>query len=192
MENWCWNIREIKKTGQGLSEELGKYIWLAKADTSQEAPASKSGSSSLSYGEVPYFDFLGKKITIGLFYVIIILVLYIFSPFYFKNFYFEPRKKAINQFYQIQEWNGAKIKSKVFYNQGIKLEEFCDEYRSKKRFLKNEESKYSQNEICQENAESDINVDKVTFNKVFSAIYYSKNRNDMDKDLKEAIYYVEH
>ena len=35
-----------KKTGQGLSEELGKYIWLAKADTSQEAPASKSGSSS--------------------------------------------------------------------------------------------------------------------------------------------------
>jgi len=26
---------------------LGKYIWLAKADTSQEAPASKSGSSSL-------------------------------------------------------------------------------------------------------------------------------------------------
>ncbi|WP_175284480.1 hypothetical protein [Leptotrichia wadei] len=36
-----------KKTGQGLPEELGKYIWLAKADTSQEAPASKSGSSSL-------------------------------------------------------------------------------------------------------------------------------------------------
>ena len=47
MENWCWNIRKIKKTGQGLSEELGKYIWLAKAGTSQEAPASKSGSSSL-------------------------------------------------------------------------------------------------------------------------------------------------
>lgn len=146
----------------------------------------------MSYGKVPYFDFLGEKITIGLFYVIIILVLYIFSPFYFKNFYFEPRKKAINQFYQIQEWNGAKIKSKVFYNQGIKLEEFCNEYRSKKRFLKNEESKYSQNEICQENTESDLNVDKVTFNRVFSAIYYSKNRNDMNKDLKEAIYYVEH
>ena len=48
MENWCWNIRKIKKTGQGLSEELGKYIWLAKADTSQEAPASKSGSGSSS------------------------------------------------------------------------------------------------------------------------------------------------
>lgn len=143
------------------------------------------------YGEVPYFDFLGEKITIGLFYIIIILVLYIFSPFYFKNFYFEPRKKAINQFYQIQERNGAKIKGKVFYNQGIKLGNFCSEYRSKKRFL-NEESKYSQNEICQENTESDINVDEVTFNKVFSAIYYSKNRNDMDKDLKEAIYYVEH
>ncbi|WP_315515045.1 hypothetical protein, partial [Leptotrichia wadei] len=28
-------------------EELGKYIWLTKADTSQEASASKSGSSSL-------------------------------------------------------------------------------------------------------------------------------------------------
>ena len=48
MGNWCWNIRKIKKTGQGLSEELGKYIWLAKAGTSQEAPASKSGSSSLT------------------------------------------------------------------------------------------------------------------------------------------------
>ena len=47
MENWCWNIRKIKKTGQGLYEELGKYIWLAKADTSQEAPAFRSGSSSL-------------------------------------------------------------------------------------------------------------------------------------------------
>ena len=34
-------------TGQELPEELGKYIWLTKADTSQEAPASKSGSSSL-------------------------------------------------------------------------------------------------------------------------------------------------
>ncbi|KXB61025.1 hypothetical protein HMPREF3180_01894 [Leptotrichia wadei] len=47
MEKQCWYIRKIKKTGQGLPEELGKYIWLAKADTSQEAPASKSGSSSL-------------------------------------------------------------------------------------------------------------------------------------------------
>ena len=35
-----------KKTGEELPEELGKYIWLTKADTSQEAPASKSGSSS--------------------------------------------------------------------------------------------------------------------------------------------------
>ena len=46
----CWkrNVEILgnKKTGQGLSEELGKYIWLAKADTSQEAPASESGSSS--------------------------------------------------------------------------------------------------------------------------------------------------
>ena len=47
------NIRDVgkeilrnKKIGQELSEELGKYIWLAKADTSQEAPTSKSGSSS--------------------------------------------------------------------------------------------------------------------------------------------------
>ena len=47
MEKRCWNIRKIKKIGQGLPEELGKYIWLAKADTSQEAPVSKSGSSSL-------------------------------------------------------------------------------------------------------------------------------------------------
>ena len=37
-------------SGQGLPAELGKYIWLAKADTSQEAPASKSGSSSLLQG----------------------------------------------------------------------------------------------------------------------------------------------
>ena len=47
----CWkrNVEILgnKKTGQGLSEELGKYIWLTKADTSQEVPASKSGSSSL-------------------------------------------------------------------------------------------------------------------------------------------------
>ena len=33
-------------SGQELSTELGKYIWLAKADTSQEAPSSTSGSSS--------------------------------------------------------------------------------------------------------------------------------------------------
>ena len=50
----CWkrNVEILgnKKTGQGLPEELGKYIWLAKADTSQEAPASKSGSSSLCRG----------------------------------------------------------------------------------------------------------------------------------------------
>ena len=30
-------LEKIKKTGQGLSEELGKYIWLAKAGTSQES-----------------------------------------------------------------------------------------------------------------------------------------------------------
>ena len=47
------NIRDVgkeilgnKKIGQELSEELGKYIWLTEADTSQEAPTSKSGSSS--------------------------------------------------------------------------------------------------------------------------------------------------
>ena len=63
MENWCWNIRKIKKTGQGLPEELGKYIWLTEADTSQEAPASKSGSSShetekhiLVPGDILHFD----------------------------------------------------------------------------------------------------------------------------------------
>lgn len=145
----------------------------------------------IDYGEMPYFDFLGKKITIGLFSIIIILLIYIFSPFYFKNFYFEPKKKAINQFSEIQKPNGTKIESKIFYNQGIKLSNFCSDYRSKKRFS-NEKNKYSQNEICQENTESDLNVDKVTFNKVFSAIYYSKNINYLDKDLKEAIYYVEH
>ena len=36
----------IKISGQGLPAELGKYIWLTKADTSQEAHASKSESSS--------------------------------------------------------------------------------------------------------------------------------------------------
>ena len=36
----------IKISGQGLLAELGKHIWLAKADTSQEAHASKSKSSS--------------------------------------------------------------------------------------------------------------------------------------------------
>ena len=58
LEKKCWNIRKIKKTGQGLPEELGKYIWLAKADTSQEAPASKSGSSSQNINAVMnhYFD----------------------------------------------------------------------------------------------------------------------------------------
>ena len=45
---WKKNVEILgnKKTGQELPEELGKYIWLAKAGTSQEAPASKSGSSS--------------------------------------------------------------------------------------------------------------------------------------------------
>ena len=35
-----------KISGQGLSKELGKYMWLTKAHTSQEAPTSISGSSS--------------------------------------------------------------------------------------------------------------------------------------------------
>ena len=35
-----------RTSGQGLSKELGKYIWLKEADTSQEAHTSKSGSSS--------------------------------------------------------------------------------------------------------------------------------------------------
>ena len=35
--------QENKKTEQELPEEFGKYIWLAKADASQEIPASKSG-----------------------------------------------------------------------------------------------------------------------------------------------------
>ncbi|MBS6020533.1 MAG: hypothetical protein KH846_10180 [Leptotrichia wadei] len=39
----------LNTSGQGLPEELGKYIWLIKADTSQETPASKSRSSSLNY-----------------------------------------------------------------------------------------------------------------------------------------------
>ena len=37
----------ILLSGQGLPEELGKYIWLTKANTSQEAPNSINGSSSL-------------------------------------------------------------------------------------------------------------------------------------------------
>ena len=36
----------LSVSGQELPAELGKYIWLSKADTSQEAPFSKSGSSS--------------------------------------------------------------------------------------------------------------------------------------------------
>ena len=36
----------INISGQGLPAELGKYIWLSKANTSQEALASKRGSSS--------------------------------------------------------------------------------------------------------------------------------------------------
>ena len=59
MENWCWNIRKIKKTGQGLPEELGKHIWLAKAGTSQEALASKSGSSSLKIEKLKHFILCG-------------------------------------------------------------------------------------------------------------------------------------
>ena len=47
MEKQCWNIKKIKEDRVGITQKLGRYIWLAKADTSQEAPASKSGSSSL-------------------------------------------------------------------------------------------------------------------------------------------------
>jgi hypothetical protein len=38
----------INISGQGLSAELGKHIWLAKANISQETPISKSWSSSQS------------------------------------------------------------------------------------------------------------------------------------------------
>ena len=40
--------KEVRKniSGQGLPEELGKYMWLTKAHTSQEAPTSISGSGS--------------------------------------------------------------------------------------------------------------------------------------------------
>ena len=60
MRYWKRNVKILgnKETGQGLPEELGKYIWLAKADTSQEAPASKSGSSS----QILYFSLLQKTI----------------------------------------------------------------------------------------------------------------------------------
>ena len=44
----------LNTSGEELPEELGKYIWLTKADTSQEAPASKSGSSSLKKLENKY------------------------------------------------------------------------------------------------------------------------------------------
>ena len=58
----CWkrNVEILgnKKTGQGLSEELGKYIWLTEADTSQEAPASESGSSSL--GNIGFAEYTVK------------------------------------------------------------------------------------------------------------------------------------
>ena len=49
MRYWKRNVKILgnKETGQGLPEELDKYIWLIKADTSQEAPAFRSGSSSL-------------------------------------------------------------------------------------------------------------------------------------------------
>ena len=51
----------INISGQGLPAELGKHIWLAKTNTSQEAPNSISGSSSrkhLSFcirGFITYF-----------------------------------------------------------------------------------------------------------------------------------------
>ena len=51
----------IKISGQGLPAELGKYIWLPKADTSQEAPASKSGSSSRLEENSFVLDFIIKN-----------------------------------------------------------------------------------------------------------------------------------
>ena len=46
--SWKNNVEILeRKKRQGLPEELGKYIWLIKVSTFQEAPASKSGSSSL-------------------------------------------------------------------------------------------------------------------------------------------------
>ena len=44
----------LNTSGEELPEELGKYIWLTKADTSQEVPVSKSGSSSLKKLENKY------------------------------------------------------------------------------------------------------------------------------------------
>ena len=44
----------LNTSGEELPEELGKYIWLTKADTFQEVPASKSGSSSLTELENKY------------------------------------------------------------------------------------------------------------------------------------------
>ena len=51
MENFSLFEKEEKVSqenisGQGLPKELGKYMWLTKAHTSQEAPTYKSGSSS--------------------------------------------------------------------------------------------------------------------------------------------------
>ena len=45
------DIKRDEKTKQELSKELGKYIWLIKTSTSQEAPAFRSGSSSLKIGK---------------------------------------------------------------------------------------------------------------------------------------------
>ena len=46
-----FNFLKNEKTKQELSQELGKYIWLIKTSTSQEAPAFRSGSSSLKIGK---------------------------------------------------------------------------------------------------------------------------------------------
>lgn len=49
--------------GQGLPEELGKYIWLAKTDTSQETPYSIIGSSLpvITNDNIFYLFFQQKK-----------------------------------------------------------------------------------------------------------------------------------
>ena len=52
----------INISGQGLPAELGKYIWLSKANTSQEAPNSIRGSSSrYVYENLKNFDSISSK-----------------------------------------------------------------------------------------------------------------------------------
>ena len=57
----------LSVSGQELPAELGKYIWLSKADTSQEAPFSKSGSSSLIERSMEgfYIKYKGNEIVMN-------------------------------------------------------------------------------------------------------------------------------